>query len=415
MLGLWVGLVGAALANGQTSHAHITLHALEHLPPGELRDFLTADGVRQALINGTMFPDGGYPQGDGYGEMAHWEPFQDRYLAWIAAQERAPYSDELAPHVAFLLGMASHGMADQIYDALYMERSRQHDHASDWANLSMDESTDVVYASIVGPLEPPDDWVPYDAFMQLYEEAGHPVRLDLLERGQSLLRIAIAGVGAMSQVPETVDRYAAWFPWAAAHLDDPAVPGRPECEGEIVAKYWQRRWELLQGEPIDTEPLAIFPSDSYQLERDATLVEARLSVVFPRGIDADRLDPALITVTGPDGAVPVEPWVFYGYSAHTLHLSPQQDWAEDADYTVEIAAGMPHIDGTTAPAVSFTFTTRAKPVEEEAEPMPAEERGCASAPIGALPLSLLAGGVFVISRTSRLGRRSRGRRSTPAP
>ena len=387
--------IPSAAANGQTTHSHISLHALEHLPPGELRDLLTREDLREALLNGTMFPDGGYPQSDGYGEMAHWEPFQDRYMAWIAAQEQAPYSDDMALHVAFLMGMSSHGMADQVYDALYMERSRQHDHESDWANLSMDESTDVVYASLVGPLVPPDDWVPYDTFLQLFEEAGHPVNLDLLQTGQQLLRIAVAGVGGMSQVPETVARYEAWFPWASAHLTDPDVPGTPACEGVIVAGYWQRRWELLQtGALQQTGPLATFPSDGgWQAERDHTLVESRLSAVFPRGIDTDLLDPALITVTGPEGVVPFDAWVFYGYSSHILHIQPQQDWLVDADYTVEIAAGIPYIDGTASPALSWGFTTQEPVPQQAAAPQPAEEKGCSTS--GLHPVNI--GGLLLLA------------------
>jgi len=72
-----------ARANGQTSHLWISDTALDQLPDGELRDFLTRDDLQLMLRNGSMFPDGGYAVGDGYGEIAHWEPFQTAYLVWI--------------------------------------------------------------------------------------------------------------------------------------------------------------------------------------------------------------------------------------------------------------------------------------------------------------------------------------------
>ena len=48
--------------------------------------FLTQPELRKMLDNGTMFPDGGYPLGDPYAEIAHWEPFQGAYLDWIVGR-----------------------------------------------------------------------------------------------------------------------------------------------------------------------------------------------------------------------------------------------------------------------------------------------------------------------------------------
>ena len=126
LAGLFV-LPGEALANGQTTHIWITLHALEHLPEGELKELLTAEANRDALVSGSMFPDGGYAVNDGYGETAHWEPFQLTLLDWIRANQAAPYTDEGERYVAFLLGLSSHGMADQTFDAMYVPKAQQED------------------------------------------------------------------------------------------------------------------------------------------------------------------------------------------------------------------------------------------------------------------------------------------------
>lgn len=367
-----------ALANGQTTHTWITLHALDYLPEGELKEFLTREDLQQALLNGAMFPDGGYPQHDDYGEMAHWEPFQNRYRAWIVGQEQAPYSDTMAEHVAFLMGMASHGMADQVYDSLYMERAKQNDSASDWGAHSMDEATDVAYAAIFGPMPTPEDWVPYDQFLQLYTEAGHPVSYDLLSNGQKLLRVAIGYVGLASQNPDTVANYADWFPWACGHQDDPLALGDPDWESQVIAHYWQDLWAQMQGGESAYAPVMFtFPADGYQVERDHSRIEGRVSLVFSRGIDTNALDPALFSVHDAKGnPVAVEVSVFYGNSSHVVHLIPQADWAENTDYTVTVAEGVPHIDGSTSVGYQFDFTTRPPP-EVQVEPQP--EKGCNTA------------------------------------
>jgi hypothetical protein len=78
-------------ANGNFSHLWVATDALNYLEQGELKDLLTQDDLGDVLRNGAMFPDGGYAVGDGYGEMAHWEPFQTAYLEWIRATYQPPW------------------------------------------------------------------------------------------------------------------------------------------------------------------------------------------------------------------------------------------------------------------------------------------------------------------------------------
>ena len=360
-------LGGPALANGQSTHIWITLHALEHLPEGELKDLLTDPALEPILINGAMFPDGGYPLGDDYAEIAHWEPFQNRYRDWIRTQYGAPWTDEGEQHVAFLMGMASHGMADQTFDALFYERGLQHDHASDFGTNSFDTSTDVVWMSMVGPMEYPQDWVPYDTFVQLYAEVGHSVSADTLATGQNLLRVAVLWVGNTSQIPDEVDRYAAQFPWMNSHLDDPEVSGNPPCEGRVLAEYWQSVWRRLNGDmAFDPEIIATFPEGGYGLDTDPAKVESRISLVFSQAMRRDSLADDKVVVTDPSGSViPTTNWLYYGDNSHVLHLASAGGWAADTAYTVTVGPGLMSIDGnTTSGEARFTVSTEAPPPSE---------------------------------------------------
>ncbi len=358
-----------ALANGQSTHIWITLHALEHLPDGELKDLLTDPALQPILINGAMFPDGGYPLGDPYAEIAHWEPFQNSYRDWIAGHYSYPFTDEGAEHVAFLMGMASHGMADQVFDALYYQRGLQHDPDSEFGGFeSFDTATDVVWMSLAGPLDYPDDWVPYDTFVQLYADYGHTVSADTLASGQNLLRVAVVWVNNMAALPDQVDYYTGLFPWMNTHLDDPTISGNPPCEGEVVAAYWQSVWARLQGDlAMDPEIIATFPKSGYGLETDHTRVESRISLAFAQGIDTHSLGDEPVVVTDPAGArIPVTTWLYYGNNSHLLHIEPQQDWAEDTTYTVHLADGIRTIDGqqTTGDTV-FTVSTSPPPPDDD--------------------------------------------------
>ncbi len=387
MIALWC-LVAPALANGQTTHVWITRHALEHLPDGELRSFLDDPALESPLINGAMFPDGGYAVGHGYGEHAHWFEFQSRYRDWIRdTYEPEPWSDEGAWHIAFLLGMASHGMADQAFDAMYFDWSRSYDAEYGWADgISFDEASDVIWAALTGPQVVPPRELPADVFVQLFADHGVAVDADTLDDGQTLLGAAIDLVGLLSENPDTVRGYQEAFPWGGAHLLD-GFPGSPPCEGEIVAGYWQEWWDQLHGRETPLAVLGRAPDDGHHgLDTDMSSPEARLQVVFARGVTAAAVAEGVIVTDRSGQVLPTTSWVTYGDGRNVAHLAPQSDWPDDADLTVTIHGAMAAIDGSQlGRSQAYTVSTRA-PDAAVAEP----SCGCASAAPSALGLGWLA-------------------------
>ncbi len=146
-----------AYSAGMTSHAMMGDMARFHLPPGHpLIGLLEAH--RPALIAGAMYPDGGYFTGSGFegdrdlAETAHWDGFVNELTgvaheagcgeltpdAWDALPILGGTVDWLADEigressvipvrigescgylVAFLMGIAAHGMGDEVWDALF--------------------------------------------------------------------------------------------------------------------------------------------------------------------------------------------------------------------------------------------------------------------------------------------------------
>jgi hypothetical protein len=146
-----------AFTAGMTSHAMMGDRARFHLPPGHLLIPLL-EAHRPALIAGAMFPDGGYFTGSGFpgdrdlAETAHWDGFTNA-LAGVAhdagcgelkadAWDVLPvlggtfdwltnelgreavaiplrYGESCGYLVAFLMGIAAHGMGDEVWDALF--------------------------------------------------------------------------------------------------------------------------------------------------------------------------------------------------------------------------------------------------------------------------------------------------------
>src|SRR5262245_21782854 len=123
-----------ARGNGVNTHTWVTMRGVELLPDGELKKLLSSPDLEPILVNGSIFPDGGYAVQDGFGEIAHWEPFVSAYLAWLRDEIGPPYDrPEARRYVAFLFGVASHGMGDQIFDSMYMKAARGYD-AVGWSD-----------------------------------------------------------------------------------------------------------------------------------------------------------------------------------------------------------------------------------------------------------------------------------------
>ena len=391
-----------ALGNGQTSHLWITERALEHVPPGELRDLLSRDDLRPMLRNGSMFPDGGYAVGDGYGEIAHWEPLHNAYMAWILASYEPPWTDEAARHIAFWMGMASHGMADQVYDSMYMERARVYDADAPWATESMDEATDVAFAAEAGAQEVPELWVPADELAPLFlEVAGHEVAASTIRTGQAMLGFAVYYVGEAAQNPAALAEYQAQFPWATAHQLDELVAGSPPLEAQVIASYWQELWSRLHGE-IGLGVMDQFPRPAtYAHETSAASIESMVSIVFTRDLADVIQEPGQLVVRDADGAEhAVAVHLFYG--SHVLNVRPVDDWSADAIYEVTTLEALTSFDGIVADdPLSASFTTLLAP-----EPPPAPEPNtCTAAPVRGGPpaalAALLAGWLGVRRRSGR--------------
>ena len=372
-----------AYANGLSTHTWVTLRARVLVPDGPLADLVRDPALQDMLLSGTIFPDGGYAVGDGYGEAAHWEPFQTSVLEHIKATYAPPWSVEAREHIAFMLGMASHGMSDQIYDSMFMERARVYDVDSDWQE-SFDEATDVIWCGIVGAQPVPPRWLPTDLLIDLFkDEHGRTVERRILERGQNLAGLAVALVGMLSTDPVAIERYSARYPWASQHMEDPAAFGRPEADAQVVARYWARLWARLHGgQSTDDVVMATFPAaGGLGLARDAASVESRITLVFAHRLRTADVDPSRFELVDDQGqAHPFSTRLFYRDNSHVVHLIPEADFAEDTVYTVRVKAGLPTVvAGPLTSAFEMTVSTEPPPPPlpaSGAAPLDVADSGC---------------------------------------
>lgn len=388
-------LPATALANGQTTHVWITEQALEAMQPGELRDLLNRPELRGSVLSGAMFPDGGYAVSHGYGETAHWEPFQQAYLGWIRDEFGPDYAaPEAAPHVAFLMGLVSHGMADELFDSRFMELSRIYDPGWQDDNAGLDTASDVLLAAAVGGIDPPEEQVPYEVLAAIFADVGVDVDASTLEQGQSLLFTALAYVEWARTTDERIQYFGDLYPFTRDHIVDAAVPGSPPQEAVGVAAAWRATWDRLHERPFDAPVLEFLPGDgSFGHPLDSSTVEARLFASFGRGVATDSLGDAVRVTTADGDPVEVDFGLHYGNHSHALVGRPAQDWAADTDYVLEIGPGLVSYDSDVSEGTwSATFSTSPPP---ELVELPVE-CGCSSGgaatagmALGLLPLATL--------------------------
>lgn len=378
-----VWLVGGgrvAFANGNYSHLWAANDALAQLDDGDLKELLSRPELLQMLQNGANFPDGGYAIGDGYGEIAHWEPFLLAYLEWIRATYTQPWSDEASQHIAFLMGIAAHGTSDQLYDGMFLERHEYYDAGGgDVPILGLDGATDACFAAVQGPISIPATWVPAAELAPIFDAAaGHQVEPKTIQNGQKLVVIAIMASNDAVNNPDKITEYASVYPYACGQQNNSEIPGTIPTHGAVIAQYWGVLWERLNGgDPWDRPFTGTFYTGAqpYEQELDAANPDSWVSFAMPFGLDAGSVNTDTVVVTSADGTKhPVMVDVYYGENSHLVNVMPVEDWKEDSDYTVTVLPPIASSDGhVTTIERSFAFSTKPRPVEPGGDDVGADD------------------------------------------
>jgi len=358
-----------ASANGSYSHVHISQLAADGLPPGELASLLADPANRAALEAGSMFPDSGYAAEDEYGELAHWEPFLGAFIAQLRATHGADFSSpEAQRQVAFLLGVASHGMADQSYDTTLLERAYEVDGPEDDAR-PVDQYADyfiVIDHDAVFSVEPEAPWA---EIVPAMDATGHAVNEAVLMNGMNRMAVVIDLQGN----PRTSRSlyYDAWesYPFLGTHIYNVDAVGSLPWIAELVQAYWEVVYARLRAaDDVDAQlVIRAVPEDggtNWPVDLEETTAWGRPALYFGYGIDRDQLAP-LLTLrdesTGEGVGFSIQT-AYGGRDRNLVFLRPDAPLSYDTDYTIEVTAGVETLDGRTSAAPFMTsFRTRCAP------------------------------------------------------
>jgi hypothetical protein len=268
---------GDAQGAGIITHAWMGTDAIEHVADADLRALLTAhvDQVRA----GAQFPDGGYatralgtPGGD-YGEEAHWQRFVDAYTAQIrndpACGDLTDPDGPCAPVIAHLMGVAAHGMGDEVWDWLFEPNAPAFGESylpADFTpfvgpggiELQMDLVAVMRHGRPTGPTPPIPDATKIKAAFDAVGRAD--ISADAFPVGENFLGIERNAEAFWA--PRHIDTLERAMPWSASHMTSAA--GGVDFGARAVAGYYESIWADLQGAPIRTRVAAAAPSPGRQ-------------------------------------------------------------------------------------------------------------------------------------------------------
>ncbi|MFT4705390.1 MAG: hypothetical protein ACI81R_003099 [Bradymonadia bacterium] len=444
-----------ASAHGIQGHIHVTGWAIENLPPGDVRDFFEDPVVMNAALFGAAFTDSGYfPQSGelagrsrAYSEHTHWEPFVQDYIEWMVENDPPPWdTQESQIRVAFLMGCASHGLQDEIFDSLFLYQVQEQDGGG---QDEADPGTDGFFASDGYIRFSPTPVVPYTPLLDLYETLNAGIDRDTIDDAVNIMTTLYVNDSAGAVAAAFGEQYREEIPWTAAHYLDPSIPGSLRAEINPTVAYIQAIWERLHGR-LDQAVIHVYPEEPRRLRSHlSTTVDGWVTLTFAAGVDRSSLDLSWQNEDGEDVPFTLAGTRWGNGAPRLVRLQPDVDLAPGERYDVTLAAGAQLLSDTESPPFQTNFQTSClnnidpicpdlgeipvpsidgpqDPVEpradagadtRDADVSAAEEPeaesptagsgegGCASVPPAPLASWLLLAGAGLLRRSRRTGRR----------
>ena len=355
-LALLVALAPPADAHGIWGHVHVTGWAVENMPDDELRRFLLEPEVFNALLFGAVFTDTGYAIPDAnaraYSEHTHWEPFIEDYIQWMLENDPPPW-DSLEPkkRVAFLLGSASHGMQDSIFDSIFLHQVELRDGAG---QENTDPGTDGFLVLDDHIRFIPHEDIPIETVLELYEGLDAEITQQVIDEAVGVTTdVYINDDVGLTIAAQLGEQHAPHMPWGREHYMDPAVPGSLRAEIYPTMRYQQAIWKRLHGQ-LDADDVTVFafPEEPRRLrDGDHETVDSWITLIFGAGVTYEGDLTELLDDSGQPVAFTQANTRWGAGHTRLIRLLPDEPLTPGGWYTARLKPGAQLVDGrtTTAP------------------------------------------------------------------
>lgn len=398
---------GVAHASGVTTHAFMAEAAIPFVGNAQLRTLLEANA--DAVVTGAHYPDGGYAvsslPGGNYGEVSHWERFVNAYAAQLRARtdcgNLADPAGPCAESIAFLMGIAGHGIGDERWDWLFEPKM------ADFGESPVHPGYRAMYAAgLPGAAElaslPPGQFIntpefamdnialiewdrlkrlpitspPMDDLMGAYERRGNTEGVTPVGIRAGQTAIVAAALGERAGVAAEYPRVKLTMPTVSAQYRTGS--GGVLDVAQAAAPYYEAVWAKIHGEhptprvtrphpepgetgvPISWHPVRSSPGPN------GGGSENRILASLSTQLDGSSINARSFRLLGPDGAELEQEAGFprpgpygTGDGNHTLMAWPKHDLEPCTTYTAELTTALRDHAGNSLPEpFRWSFTTR---------------------------------------------------------
>lgn len=388
--------VGAA---GVTTHGWMAVEAIDRIDDPELAALLRAH--EHQVRAGAMFPDAGYVSPNTFGEEAHWQRFVDAYVDQLLLRDDcgdlADPDGPCADMVAHIMGVAGHGMGDEVWDWLFEPYSPDLDEYYVSPGLATSNEggaeiqMDVVAIGVHGVPRPQIPDLPdIDTLIAAFDAAGF--------EGVTASQFALAGLGEAvwdyesQSVAAHLGPIQAAMPWMSANLV--TAPGGIEFAATAIAGYWESLWGRMNGAQPTTRVSITHPAPgqddlpatgwerSFQAGSSrsgggarnrivAVLTHARPYVPPGGGPHTVQMEPGTMTITRLDTGAPVPLMAGYPRSVpyngeaghHLIDVQPAADLPGCTWFEVAVGVTTPVLDARGVPVTPHTWQFRTECAE----------------------------------------------------
>ncbi|MEZ4462416.1 MAG: hypothetical protein R3E66_22365 [bacterium] len=295
-----------------------------------------------------------------YGEHTHWEPFVNDYIDWMLVNDPPPYTTlESRKRAAFLLGAASHGLQDEIFDSLFLFQMEKHDSAG---QEEADPGTDG-FLALDGYIRlVPQPYVPMDVLLDVYANLDASITEDVIRGAVDIMdRFYVNDTVGPAVARSQGEMYEARIPWARQNYLNPSVPGSLYSEVRPTMAYMQAVWDRLNARPVESVVFAYPDSPRRLLGESAGDPDSWVTFVASMGLQNgtsqatwldSMLDPVSFETLG-------SRWTGAGWT-RIVRLQPTTDLIPGDSYEASITTAI-RIDGSEFKASTHVFQVDCNP------------------------------------------------------
>lgn len=351
-----------ARATGMQGHVYMAQCGAEQVQDVRLRAIFDAQPTH--LANGGFFPDSGYTAKDhDQGEIPHWEGYVQAYVELIRETYGPKFdSPEAQQHIAFLMGMAAHGITDSTYDAIFGDRAAQVEPTD---INSLDMANEIFLVHDLPRYYIPELVVDTQTHSKVFtDRLLHPVTPDAIADAMGTAKSGIAVVANLLYVG--ADEWGAKYPWARKHLLDPRIPGAYPFGAKVVTGYYRELLRRLDNNPsADQIVIGTYPDAAYPLATlDNTRPDGKIHFFFGEGLERTSVDDTTIEVQDEGGNVIPTKWNFFRGDTwpNVIQVAALEGWKPGTKYTVVLKNTIKSLQGvspTNPFSISFSTCTPA--------------------------------------------------------